>query len=126
MIGSIFAKQEARRLALEELVELADSIGPIARRLEGKHGDQVSAYILGRAEGRIRILASTLGAKSVEPRLAVHAADPDFLEVIGEADRFLAGIEDNALAGDARPVRERLQLLAKLFGVVQEGSGHGS
>ncbi len=116
-IGSIFAKQEARRLALEELVELADEVGPIARRLESTHGDGISAFILGRLEGRLRILASTLGAKSVEPRRPSLEMDDHLLEIVEEANRFLAGIEDNALAGDARPIRKKLKRLAEAFGL---------
>ncbi len=116
-IGSIFAKQEARRIALEELVELADEVGPIARRLEGQHRDSVSAYLLGRLEGRLRILASTLGAKSVEPRRPTVEVDESFLGILDEAERFLAGIEDNGLAADASPVRKKLKRLAEAFGV---------
>lgn len=119
-IGSIYAKQKQREDALEELVVLADEVGPIARRLEGEHRDGVSAFVLGRLEGRLRIIASALGAKSVEPRRSRVELDDHLLEVVDEADRFLAGIEDNALAGDAGPIREKLKRLMEAFGLEGE------
>lgn len=113
MIGTIQAKQDA----LEELARLAEELAPIARRLNRAHGDLAAVEVLTRAEGRLRILASALGAKSVEPLDQELEADPSLLDILEEADGFLASIQDNGLAGEARPVRRRLNRLAKAFGL---------
>lgn len=114
MIGSIHAKQAA----LEELVDLADVLGPIARRIESSYRDSGIAFILGRAEGRLRIIASTLGAKSVEPRPAPESAfELNPLGALEEAHAFLAELEDNGLVARAAPLRRRLKEITEAFGL---------